>query len=119
MRSLHFKNVKEFFQNVVVYNMNNIGGFAEGIKIVCGSPWFVLMLVFVVVTIVKVFLNDRIVPLVCWMGFMGVTFIVIALQGDNLSTFLQLSKAVYIVPIASVFSLLDKPLGLKIEEREF
>lgn len=115
----YFKNVKEFFENVVVYNMNNIGGFADGIKIVCGTPWIILFAALIVVTIIKVFLNDKIVPLVCWMGFMIVTFIVIALQGDNLSTFLQLSKAVYIVPIACIFSLIDKPLGLKIEEREF
>ncbi len=116
---LYFKNAKEFFQHVVVYNMNNIGGFAEGMKIICGSPWIILLAVLVVVTIVKVFLGEKFLTYCFWIGFTILTFVVIAIQGDNLSTFLQLSKAVYIVPIAGVFSLIDKALGLKVEEREY
>lgn len=115
----HFRNAIEFWDKVVIYNMNNIGDFAGGLRVICGSPWVVLLPVLVVVIIIKVFTNEKIAPLCIWLCFMVLTFVVIALQGDNLDTFLQLSKAVYIVPIASVFSLIDPLLGLKIEEREF
>ncbi|MBE5911487.1 hypothetical protein [Pseudobutyrivibrio sp.] len=115
----YFRNAIEFWDKVVIYNMNNIGDFAGGLRVICGSPWVVLLPVLVVVIIIKVFKNEKIAPLCIWFCFMVLTFVVIALQGDNLDTFLQLSKAVYIVPIASVFSLIDPILGLKIEEREF
>ena len=73
--------------------------------------------IFVVVMIVKTLMGKGIVDLCYWLGIIIIGIIVIALQGENLDSYLQLSKALYIVPLASAFSLLDKLLGLKTEER--
>ena len=113
----YFKNGSAFMQQVVVYNMKNIGTFGEGLKIVCGSPWAACLILLVVVMILKAIAGDSITDLCCWLGIIIVGIIVIALQGENLDSYLQLSKALYIVPLASFFSLIDKPLGLKVEER--
>ncbi len=115
----YFKNAKDFWQQVVVYNMNNLGGLADGLRIIWGTPWIVLAGVLIVVTVIKALMGENVMTYICWFGFMIVVFVVIALQGDNLDSYLQLSKAVYIVPMAGAFSLLDKPLGLKIEERKY
>jgi hypothetical protein len=115
----YFKNATEFWDKVVIYNMENIGDLVGGLRIVCGSPWIALLPALIVVIIIRVFTGQRIMPLCFWACYMVLTLVVIAMQGDNLDTFLQLSKAVYIVPIASVFSLLDRVLGLKKEEKEF
>ena len=113
----YFKNGEAFLEKVVLYNMKGIGSFAEGIKIVCGSPWIACVGIFVVVMILKTLMGEDIVDLCYWLGIIIIGIIVIALQGENLDSYLQLSKALYIVPLASAFSLLDKLLGLKTEER--
>ena len=115
----YFKNAKAFWQNVVVYNFSNMGTFGEGLKNVCGTPWIILLTVFVLVIIIKNIKRESVSDLCCWLGIMFVTYIVIALQGDNPSTVVQLSKGLYIVPLAAAFSLIDKLLGWKVEERKF
>lgn len=115
----YFRNAIEFWDKVVIYNFQNIGDLVGGLRIVCGSPWIALLPTLVVVIIIRVFTEQRIAPLCFWTFYMVLVFGVIAIQGGNLDTFLQLSKAVYIVPIASVFSLLDGVFGFKKEEKEF
>ena len=113
----YFKNAQAFLSQVVVYNFKNIGTFAEGIKIVCGTPWIIFIAVLVFVIIAKVFTEEKFSDLGYWLGLTIVGFIVIALQGDNLDSYLEVSKVFYIVPLAGLFSLIDKPLGLKAEDR--
>ncbi|MCR5416288.1 MAG: hypothetical protein K6E79_05790 [Pseudobutyrivibrio sp.] len=108
----YFKNAKDFWTNVVVYNIGNMGSFADGLSIVCGTPWIILLIVLVLVIVVKAIQKEDISSLCCWLGISLVIIIVIALQGDSLASYRQLSKVVYIVPLAAVGSLLDKPLGL-------
>lgn len=113
----YFKNGEAYLQQVVSYNMNLLGSFGAGLKIVCGTPWIIIPIAFVIAMIIKVMQGEEIVDLCFWLGFVIVGIIVIALQGENLDSYLEVSKALYVVPLASLFSLLDKPLGLKIEER--
>ncbi|WP_090165776.1 MULTISPECIES: hypothetical protein [unclassified Pseudobutyrivibrio] len=115
----YFKNAAAFWQNVVVYNFSHMGTFEEGIRTVCGTPWIILLSVLIVVIIIKSIKKENISDLCCWLGLMFVSYIVIALQGDNPSTIVQLSKALYIVPLASAFSLFDNYLGLSVEKRKF
>ena len=109
----YFKNAGAFWQQVIVYNMNNLGSLGAGLGIVCGSLWLICLCILVVVMIIKGLKGENIVDLCCWLGITVVYFVVIALQGDNLDSFLELSKVLYIVPLASLGSILDKPLGLK------
>ena len=113
----YFKNGSAFLTQVVSYNFKNIGTFAEGIKIVCGTPWIACIAVLVIVLIIKIFMNEKFADLIYWLAITLVALIVIALQGDNLDSYLEVSKVLYIVPLASLFSLIDKPLGLKPEGR--
>ena len=113
----YFKNGLAFHKQVVVYNFKNIGTFADGIRIVCGTPWIAFIAVLVLVIIVKLFTDDKFADLCFWLGVIIVALIVVALQGDNLESYGQVVKALYIVPIASLFSFIDKPLGLKPEDR--
>ncbi|GEM_PF-6160247 len=115
----YFKNAEAFWRKVVGYNMNNLGGVLEGLKIIWATPWIILVVVLVVVIVVKLIDGEKISDLCCWLGIMIVAFFVIAMQGDNYESFRELSKALYIVPAASAFSLIDKPLGLTVEERKF
>ena len=113
----YFKNGEGFLNQVVYQNMKAIGSFGEGLKTVCGSPWIAFVGLFVVVMIIKTLMGENILDLCIWLGIIIVGIIVIALQGYEFGSYLQLSKALYLVPLASAFSLLDKPLGLKPEER--
>jgi hypothetical protein len=115
---IYFKNAAAFWKQVVVYNMSIIGSFGEGLKILIGTPWAITILVLVAVIIIKVLMGKPALDLVYWGCIIVVALVVISVQGENLSSYLQLLKALYIVPIASAFSLLDKALGLKIEERQ-
>ena len=115
----YFKNAGEFFTQVVVYNIKHMGGFAGGLKILCVTPWSILFIVLVVAIIIKKSQGGDVTSLCCWIGLLAVAIIVIALQGDNLSSFIVPLKAFYIVPLAAGFSLIDKAIGLKVEEREF
>lgn len=114
----YFKNASAFVTEVVSYNMNNIGNFADGLKLICGSPWFAFTIVLLVVLFIKLFKSEPMADLCCWLGVIVTAIIVVALQGDNYSSYLEVVKPLYIVPLASLFSLIDKPLGLKIEERK-
>ena len=116
---LYFKNASAFFQQVVVYNFANLGSFAEGLTTVCGTPWILIGAVFLFVIVLKALGGNDVVDLYCWLGFMFISFVVMALQGDNLDSTVQFSKVLYTVPLASLFSFLDKPLGLRVEERKF
>lgn len=113
----YFKNAAAFWQNVVIYNMNNLGTFADGLRILCTTPWALLVPALVVVIVIKILISDRVVDLCCWLGIIIIGIIVIAIQGDNLQSYIEISKALYIVPLASIFSLIDRPLGLKAEQR--
>jgi len=115
----YFKNASAFWQQVVVYNMKNLGGFVEGFKIILTTPWAVCLAILVLIIIIKAISKEKVVDLCCWLGIMIVGFVVIALQGDNYISFRELSKALYIVPIAATFSFIDKALGLEVEERLF
>ncbi len=114
----YFKNGAAFLQNVVSYNFNNIGSFGEGLKLVLATPWTIAIAVLVIAIIIKVVMNEKVSDLCIWLGIIICAIIVVALQGDNLDSFKVAVKALYIVPVASILSLLDKPLGLKIEERD-
>ncbi len=63
--------------------------------------------------------GEHIADLCYWLYFMVVSYIVIALQPDNLPSIVQFSKALYIIPLASTFSLVDKLIGLESETRKF
>ncbi|SHI62215.1 hypothetical protein [Pseudobutyrivibrio xylanivorans] len=115
----YFKNAKAFWQQVVVYNFSNMGTFGEGLKTVCGTPWIILLTVLIIVIIIKHLKKENVSDLCFWLGFMFVSYVIIALQGDNPTSIVQLSKALYIVPIASACSLFDKFLGLTVEKRQF
>ena len=114
----YFKNGAAFLQNVVSYNFNNIGSFGEGLKVVLATPWTIAIAVLVIAIIIKVVMNVNVADLCIWLGVVICAIIVVALQGENLDSFKVAVKALYIVPVASILSLLDKPLGLKIEERD-
>ena len=114
----YFKNGAAFLQNVVSYNMSNIGSFGEGLKLVLATPWTIAIAVLVIAIIIKVVMNENVADLCIWLGVVICAIIVVALQGENLDSFKVAVKALYIVPVASILSLLDKPLGLKIEERD-
>ena len=100
--------------NIVISALRKI--IPDKVRIPC---YIVLIAGFVtaVQMLVKAFAGENIADLCCWLGIIIVGIIVIALQGENLPSYLELSKALYVVPLASLFSLLDKPFGLKIEER--
>ncbi|MBP3263554.1 hypothetical protein [Pseudobutyrivibrio sp.] len=112
----YFKNASAFIKQVVVYNMQNLGTLKEGLQIIVGSPWIAIVALFVVVIIVKALSDNTVVDLCCWLGIIVFAIVVIALQGENLPSYLQLSKALYVVPVASAFSFVDKLLGLKVED---
>ncbi len=112
----YFKNALAFIKQVVVYNMQNLGTLKEGLQIIVGSPWIAIVALFVVVIIVKALSDNTVVDLCCWLGIIVFAIVVIALQGENLPSYLQLSKALYVVPVASAFSFVDKLLGLKVED---
>jgi len=113
----HFKNAGAFMKQVVDYNMSNIGTLKDGLHIIIASPWAIFVPVLIIVIIIKVLTDDKISDLYCWVGIIVFAIVVIALQGENLPSYLQLSKALYVVPLASAFSLIDKPLGLKAEDK--
>ncbi len=114
----YFKNGGAFFQNVVVYNFQNIGSLGAGLQAVCGTPWTIMILAIIISIIVRILKGENFTDLCCWLGIIIVGIIVIALQGENLESYAVLARVLYIVPLASLLSLLDKPLGLKVEERE-
>ena len=113
----YFKNAGAFLKQVVSYNFQNIGGFAGGIKLIFGNIWIIALALLVVAIIVKAIQSESVTPLIIWLFIIIVAIIVVALQGDNLPSFVEVVKPLYIVPLASIFSLCDKVLGLKIEER--
>ena len=113
----YFKNGAAFLQQVVVYHMQNMGTFATGLKLVCATPWIACLAIFVAVIIIKVIKGESVSAYCYWLGIIIVGLLVIALQGENLPSYTELSKVLYIVPVASLFSLVDKLFGLKIEER--
>ena len=112
----YFKNGAAFIKQVVAYNMQNLGSFKEGMQLVVGTPWILIVLLFTVVIIIKIFVENSIVDLCCWLAIIVFAIIIIALQGENLPSYVELTKALYVVPIASTFSLVDKMLGLKVED---
>ncbi len=113
---IYFKNAAAFIKQVVIYNFSIMGSFGEGIGIVINQPWFILAIILMIIIILKSYKRDNnITDLICWCGFIMVTLVVIALQGENLPSYAQLSKAVYIVPMANVFSFLDSYLGFNVE----
>ncbi|QFJ55877.1 hypothetical protein [Pseudobutyrivibrio xylanivorans] len=116
---LYFQNATEFFEMVVLYNYSRLGSLLEGMKVIWNMPWIIIIPIFIIVTIVKLIQGEDVKGLFFWMDYMIVAFIVIALQGDNLASELVLTKALYVVPLASVFSLADKRLGFQTEERVF
>lgn len=113
----YFKNAGAFFTQVVSYNFHNIGDFAGDIKLLFGNIWIIALALLVVAIIVKAMQSESVTPLVSWLFITIVAIIVVALQGDNLPSYVEVVKPLYIVPLASIFSLCDKVLGLKIEER--
>ena len=113
----YFKNASAFLKQVVVYNMQNLGTLKEGLMIIVGSPWIALVCIFAVMIIVKIYIDNSIVEYCCWMGIILFSIVIIGLQGENLPSYLQLSKALYVVPAASVFAVVDKFLGLSVEDR--
>jgi len=115
----YFKNAAAFMQNVFIYNITSMGSFAEGLKAVLASPWTFLVILFIVLIIIKFALGQKVTDLCCWLGLIIVALVVFSLQGDNLASYATLAKALYIVPLATVFSFLDKPLGLKAEEIKY
>lgn len=115
----YFRNGSDFLKQVVAYNFKNIGGLAEGLKIIIATPWSILILVLLLVIIIKTIKGDSIMDLCCWLGLIAVAIFVIAIQGDVSVHSIELLKAFYIVPLASAFSLVDKQLGLSAEERKF
>lgn len=116
---LYFKNAREFWENVVVYRFTSMGSFIAGIENVCFTPWIIITVVYLVVISIKKLKGEDIADLCYWLYFMVLSYIIIALQGDNLPSAVQFSKALYIIPLASAFSLVDKLLGLEVEERKF
>ena len=114
----YFKNGDAFLKNVVAYNTQNIGSFAQGIKAVCGTPWTISLLVLLVVIIIKIIKGEKITDLCIWLGIIMCAIIVVALQGGNYDSFKVAVRPLYVVPLASLLSFFDKPLGLKIEERD-
>lgn len=115
----YFKNGGAFLDSVVAYNFTNWGSFATGMEILAITPWTLVLLAFVVALIIKVMSNESITDLFFWIGYLVIAVLVIAAQADNLSSTIEIVKVIYIVPLASVFSLVDKPLGLKAEERKY
>lgn len=115
----YFKNAAAFWQNVVVYNFSRMGTFEEGLRTVCGTPWIILLSVLIVVIIIKSIRKENVSDLSCWIGLMFVSYIVIALQDGNPESIVQMSKVLYIVPLASAFSLVDMLLGWSVEKRKF
>lgn len=113
----YFKNGAAFISQVVVYNMKNLGSFKEGLQLLVGTPWIFIVLLFVVVIVIKCIVEHSALDLCYWLGIIVFTIIIIALQGDNLPSYVELTKALYVVPVASAFSLIDKLLGLKVEDR--
>ena len=91
--------------------MQNLGTLNEGLKIIVGSPWIAIVALFIVVIIVKALTDNKIVELCSWLGIIVFAIVIIALQGENLPSYLQLAKALYVVPVASAFSLIDKFFG--------
>ena len=115
----YFKNASAFVDKVIVYNLTNLGHFASGISIVAFTPWILLVAALVIVIIIKAISNNQIIDLCCWLGFIAVTIIILAIQADKSVTMVELSKALYAVPVAAAFSLMDKLLGLTPEERKY
>lgn len=115
----YFKNLEGFFNQVVVYNFTNWGSFGAGIQILLLTPWTLALIAGIVAITVKYLSNEKVIDLCCWMGYIVLTLIIVAAQADNLSSTVEIVKVLYVVPLASVFSLLDKPLGLKVEERKY
>lgn len=115
----YFRNGSAFLQKVVTYNFSNLGNFAEGFRTIIATPWSIMIGLLLVVIIIKAVMGDSILDLCCWLGFIAVAVVVISIQGDVNSHSVQLLKALYIVPMASAFSFIDKPLGLSVEERDF
>ena len=115
----YFKNSSAFFEKVVVYNLTNMGSFAAGFKVVCGTPWVLFLAVLIVVLIVKIIKDEEVTDLCCWLGVTIVGLFVIALQNENLDSYVELSKVFYIVPFAALLSLLDKPFGFEVEDMNY
>lgn len=115
----YFKNSGEFWENVVIYTYHHMGSFSESLRTLCFTPWFILTIIFLVVISIKKLKGEHIADLCYWLYFMVVSYIVIALQPDNLPSIVQFSKALYIIPLASTFSLVDKLIGLESETRKF
>ncbi|SDB04789.1 hypothetical protein SAMN02910298_00063 [Pseudobutyrivibrio sp. YE44] len=115
----YFKNARAFVDKVVIYNLKNLGGFGQGLGIVAFTPWILFAAVLIVVIIIKAVGGDKVKDLCCWLGFIVAAILVFSLQADKVDTMVQLSKALYVIPFAAAFSLLDKPLGLKPEERKY
>lgn len=107
----YFKNATAFWQQVVVYNFSNLGTFAEGMTALCYTPWIVAVILLVVVIIIKNIRREATADLYYWLGFIVLSFVVIAMQGNELASTVQLTKALYIVPFAAAFSIVDKILG--------
>lgn len=110
---LYFDNAQAFLQQVVVYNMTNIGGLIDGLAIICGSYWVVCVVILIVVMIIEGLRGKDIKAYCYWLGFIIIAMVVIALQKEKLDSYAELIKALYIVPLASVGAIIDKPLGLK------
>lgn len=105
----YFKNHQAFLSKVVLYNFNNMGSFADGLKATVGSPWAISVFVFLLVIIIKGLTGNNVTDLCLWLGFILVAWAVIALQGDNLYTYKVMAKALYVVPVASLLSFVGKP----------
>ncbi|SFH97616.1 hypothetical protein SAMN04487830_11533 [Pseudobutyrivibrio sp. OR37] len=115
---VYFKNASAFFDKVFVYNMSNIdfSSVGEGLKIICGSPWIAFVPLLVVLIIIKAVGGEKIDDLCIYLGVVVFAIFIFAIQGEKVDSVLQLSKALYIVPLAGLFSLCDKALGWKVAE---
>ncbi len=115
----YFRNGSAFLEQVVAFNFREMGNIGRGLGIVLGTGWSILFVILLVVIVVKILTGEEYVSLCCWLGLMIVTAVVLALQVDCNMHSVELLKAFGIVPLASAFSLVDKHLGLKVEERKY
>ncbi len=109
---LFFKNAKAFYENVVVYNFEAIGTLADGLFVIISTPWVGALIVFLVLGAVTLVKNGHAQDYVGWLIFSVVVVIVVSIQGGNYLSFRELTKVIYIVPLATVGMICDRFLGL-------
>ena len=112
----YFDNIKEFFDSVVLFRLEDIKNSAASHSInageMLGNSMIVLLAVYVVLMLYKGIKGKMESENQVWLVIMALILITTSFQSDHLESFQLLAKVIYIMPLAMVAECIDELINL-------